>query len=220
MTNTTTIYHHEDFINNKYYNWYSNIIIKAQSEPRKKGNMVYYERHHIIPKSMGGSNSKDNLVLLTAKEHYICHYLLIKFTKSGGLYKMVHAFRMINIQSINNYSNSRLYESCKETFSKLHSKYLSGNVLSEDTKRKISESHRGSKNYLFKGYYITPYGRYDSRGAAVTNNIGKKSIDNWCKNPDKVISNKSYVQSKYLQSLKESPIGKTFGELGFSFESI
>ena len=39
---------------------------------------VYYEKHHIIPKSLGGSNCKDNLVHLTPREHYIAHLLLWK----------------------------------------------------------------------------------------------------------------------------------------------
>jgi len=33
----------------------------------------YKERHHIIPKCMGGNNEKDNLVYLTAREHFIIH---------------------------------------------------------------------------------------------------------------------------------------------------
>ena len=38
----------------------------------------YTERHHIIPKCMGGSNVKGNLVLLTAKEHFVAHKLLVR----------------------------------------------------------------------------------------------------------------------------------------------
>lgn len=33
----------------------------------------YYEKHHIIPKSLGGTNKKDNLVKLTPKEHFLAH---------------------------------------------------------------------------------------------------------------------------------------------------
>ena len=38
----------------------------------------YKERHHIIPKCMNGSNDKDNLIDLYAKEHFIAHKLLAK----------------------------------------------------------------------------------------------------------------------------------------------
>lgn len=37
---------------------------------------TYKEKHHIIPKCIGGSDDKTNLVELTAKEHFICHLLL------------------------------------------------------------------------------------------------------------------------------------------------
>lgn len=42
---------------------------------------IYGEEHHIIPRSLGGSNDKNNLVRLTAREHYICHFLLYKIFK-------------------------------------------------------------------------------------------------------------------------------------------
>ena len=51
----------------------------------------YYEKHHIIPKSLGGTNEKENLVSLTAREHFICHLLLLKITEGKNYYKMVNA---------------------------------------------------------------------------------------------------------------------------------
>jgi hypothetical protein len=38
----------------------------------------YVEKHHIIPKCLGGLNNKDNIIKLTAKEHFICHRLLVE----------------------------------------------------------------------------------------------------------------------------------------------
>lgn len=57
----------------------------------------YTELHHIIPKSLGGSNSKDNLVRLSAREHFVCHWLLVKMYKSNKhcYYKMIRAFNMM-----------------------------------------------------------------------------------------------------------------------------
>ena len=43
---------------------------------------IYYEKHHIIPKSMGGSNTKENLVPLTAREHFIAYWLLYRIYKN------------------------------------------------------------------------------------------------------------------------------------------
>lgn len=38
----------------------------------------YVERHHVIPKCMGGSDKRENLVQLTAEEHFVAHQLLHK----------------------------------------------------------------------------------------------------------------------------------------------
>lgn len=51
----------------------------------------YTEKHHILPKSLGGSNDKQNIVKLTAKEHFIAHRLLAKI--HGG--KMWSALLMM-----------------------------------------------------------------------------------------------------------------------------
>jgi hypothetical protein len=38
----------------------------------------YCEVHHIVPKSLGGTNAKDNLISLTPRQHYIAHWMLWK----------------------------------------------------------------------------------------------------------------------------------------------
>lgn len=55
---------------------YEDLIDFAKNQDRKKSKGLYLERHHIIPKSMGGDDSKNNLVLLTLQEHVMAHYLL------------------------------------------------------------------------------------------------------------------------------------------------
>lgn len=65
------------FIENKYKIWYFNIIKKAKTRDLDDSNV--FERHHIIPKSIGGDNSDDNLVKLFPREHFVCHCLLPKF---------------------------------------------------------------------------------------------------------------------------------------------
>ncbi len=48
---------------------------------------VYYEEHHILPRCMGGDNSKDNLVKMTPEQHYVAHQLLVKIYPSvNGLW--------------------------------------------------------------------------------------------------------------------------------------
>lgn len=53
---------------------YDSLIKRAQS----RALTSYKERHHIIPKCMGGSDDYDNLVDLTPEEHYLAHQLLVK----------------------------------------------------------------------------------------------------------------------------------------------
>jgi hypothetical protein len=101
-------------MNNKYKNWYNSIITKAQN--RKLNN--YCEQHHILPRSLGGSDDPSNLVNLTSREHFICHALLCKMFVSGSpeWYKMHHAFIFMKCASTNQnrYFNSKLYEYYKK----------------------------------------------------------------------------------------------------------
>ena len=53
----------------------------------------YTENHHIIPRCMGGNDSKENLVRLTAKAHYVAHHLLYK--AFPGNKKLANAFGMM-----------------------------------------------------------------------------------------------------------------------------
>ena len=91
---------------------YENIIEKAKNRTEE---LEYYEKHHILPKSLGGSNDENNLVKLTAREHFICHWLLVKMYQKGSLQrnKMLYAFWRMKSHPNNNgqrYINSRAYE--------------------------------------------------------------------------------------------------------------
>jgi hypothetical protein len=102
------------YLTNKYTRWYYNIIQRAQTRTIS----TYTEKHHIIPSSLGGSNAKDNLVALTAREHFICHLLLTKMTVGNDLFKMKHALSMLmNAKNIGNgryVPSSRIYEYVKK----------------------------------------------------------------------------------------------------------
>lgn len=104
------------FMENKYTRWYFNIINFAISRDYNG----YTEKHHIIPKSLGGSNNKDNLVKLTAREHYICHLLLTKMVEGMYKRKMLFAlWRMMhgNKEQLRHNVCSRQYTKIKEDMS-------------------------------------------------------------------------------------------------------
>lgn len=112
-----------------YKKLYKQICKRGQSRQIN----TYTEQHHIIPKSLGGDNSRSNLTDLTAREHFICHWLLVKFSKGDDRHKMLHALRLMKAENPNQkgkrYSNantSRVYESIKVEYAKLQSQKFKG----------------------------------------------------------------------------------------------
>lgn len=57
-----------------YIKIYNSLIDRAKNRTLEG----YKESHHIVPKSIGGSNAYTNLVDLTAREHFLAHWLLVK----------------------------------------------------------------------------------------------------------------------------------------------
>lgn len=146
------------FINNKYSRIYFSIIQRATSRDLD----CYSEKHHIIPKSLGGSNGPENLVNLSAREHYICHRLLVKMTSGISKRKMSRAFWamcVLDKTHSRHIPNSRVFQLAKEEYIKtLVGRKLTaetkekirksnlGKIQSEDTKRKRAVSRTGFKN--------------------------------------------------------------------------
>lgn len=78
---------------NKYLKYYNKLIESRRCLARYRGDGNYYDSHHIIPKSLGGANSKLNLILLTHREHFIAHLLLVRIVQDCDVYRMVNAIR-------------------------------------------------------------------------------------------------------------------------------
>lgn len=78
---------------------------------------VYYERHHIIPKCLGGLDMEENLVPLTSREHYIAHWLLCKMHPTS--WKLKNALFQMAI------CNNRNRRVISETQFKRAKKYMS-----------------------------------------------------------------------------------------------
>jgi len=120
------------FIQNIYARIYESFISKAKT--RVKPN-CYTEIHHILPKSLGGTDDISNLVVLTAEEHYKCHLLLCRFTYSIYRHKMLYASKMmINMKrSYQNrfIPNSRIYAWLKEKSAKSSSDLTKGKTYEE-----------------------------------------------------------------------------------------
>ncbi len=70
-----------------YQKHYDSLINKARLRTLEE----YVEEHHIIPRCLGGTNDKSNLVALTYREHFIAHWLLCKLHPNNSKLKL--AFR-------------------------------------------------------------------------------------------------------------------------------
>jgi len=114
------------FIDNKYTRISYTIIDRAQS--RTLPQEIYTEKHHIIPRSLGGADTSDNLAILTAREHYACHLLLPKMLEGENKYKMLCAIIRISHSNQPNRVKvpSRVYESVKLEKNKMHSQLFRG----------------------------------------------------------------------------------------------
>lgn len=93
-----------------YKQIYFNLIKKALQRESIDG---YYETHHIIPRCLGGTDNKNNLVKLTAREHFVAHYLLVKI--KPGNFKLINAAIMMSCTNKTR-TTSRTYEWMKKKY--------------------------------------------------------------------------------------------------------
>lgn len=131
------------FLNNKYRQWYYSIIQHRLSNPATG----YTERHHILPKSLGGSNDRSNLVALTAREHYLCHLLLVRMTEGSARTSMLRAFNAFKMSSTKNprQLTARQYQTIRLLTEGLPA-WNSGKRHSPETRAKISAARKGQQS--------------------------------------------------------------------------
>jgi hypothetical protein len=124
-----------------YNTVYESLVDKAKSEGREKTTGVYYELHHIVPRCMGGDNSFCNLVLLTAREHFISHWLLYRIYPENQ--KLARAFWMMcNVKDKNqdrHIPSSRAYQEARTAYIDLKT----GVSPSQEVRRKLSVALTG-----------------------------------------------------------------------------
>lgn len=115
----------------------------------------YCEKHHILPRSLGGSDDASNLILLTARQHYVAHWILWKayagpmavaFDYMNGIKKYGKRLTSKAIEALKADVSKRISERpvSDETREKQRQAKL-GRKLSEETKRKVADAGRGRK---------------------------------------------------------------------------
>jgi len=135
---------------NKYTVWYFSIVDKALARAwTKKTAPVYVESHHIVPKSI---LKNEDVVLLTAREHFICHLLLPKMLVGTSKRKMMLALHRLTFGNKHNnvvyvkHSNDyeRIKIKCSQYLSERSQEYWD-NIPSEER----TQMRSGENNSMF-----------------------------------------------------------------------
>lgn len=160
------------FITNKYTKVYFKIIDNAKT----KNYNGYTEKHHIIPKSLGGTNDKNNIVRLSAREHFVCHKLLMKMVIGNARYKMIEAFSYFSNNSKRKLIfNSRQIEELRSANSLASSKRNKGNEFykyrkpADENLKKLRAKNATNSRWVNNGieekfssdhFYLVKYSNY------------------------------------------------------------
>ncbi len=110
-----------------YGSVYGRLVERAKTRPQP----AVFERHHVIPKCVGGSLGKENLVLLTPREHLFAHKLLVRiYPKELGLWlALVMMGRLVKYRS-------KIFESERIRARQIRREFRYSDV----SKKKMSES--------------------------------------------------------------------------------
>ena len=128
-----------------YLKHYNNLVEKAKKRALRKGE--YFEKHHIVPKSEGGSNELANLVKLTAREHFLAHWLLYRAdpestSRAHSFWRMCRGRGKVLPENWIVIS-SRVYEEARLAHSKAISKQLKGRRKTAEHIAKVVAANKG-----------------------------------------------------------------------------
>lgn len=133
-----------------YLKIYESLIETSIKRPRPTG---YTEKHHILPKSMGGTDLKENIAILSAREHFIAHLLLARIFNNREMWSAVYMMASTSLANSDRYTcTSKLYGLLREKASIYNSGEYSPNwglKRSEETKLKMAISKLGALNPMY-----------------------------------------------------------------------
>lgn len=162
-------------------NKYSKTYFAITSNAKQRITEGYTELHHIVPQSMGGSNDKENLVELTAREHFICHWLLIKMTEGEDRSKMLYALN--GMKAENRYQQryhtqitARVYEKYRIEHAENHSKRMKGRPA-WNKGRKLEEHELQEHIERARNRNVNPVKQAEGQRKRLEKIIGQKRTD-------------------------------------------
>lgn len=165
----------------------------------------YFEGHHIIPKWMGGTGNSNrpknnpNIVLLTAREHFLAHWLLWRIYRNRSSALAFHKMISNNKNQNRKYS-SKGYEEARMAFSETNK----GNKYGVGVKRIITDEQKRKQSDAMKGKMIgelNPSKRLDVRKKISEKLKGKPKSTTAKKNIGIAVKNRPKIKCKWC--LKE-----------------
>ena len=149
-----------------YQKIYNQIIKRAKEETNirleRKKSGEYFEGHHILARCLGGEGKAnhwkhENIVGLTAREHFLCHWLLVRIHPTNN--KLAHAFWMMCSWKREYQNrvvpNSRIYEEAKSVIAKIVSRRFKNTHLTQERKDNLSFKNKGQKRSVEFGISST-----------------------------------------------------------------
>lgn len=187
---------------------YEKLIKKAQSRSILKN--IYRESHHIIPRSIGGNDEKTNLVELFPEEHLLAHLLLVKiYPCSKSLLYAANMMAHCNGNDSQYRTSTKTYGWLRRKYSKMMQERMEGKnnhrygvSMSDETKKKISESNKGKVCY-WKGKKLPKTVREKMSNTRKENGVAAGE-----KNPMYGKNHSDYTKKKISNNRK----GKCVGE--------
>ena len=120
------------------YNKLYTRFIESRSQP-----IGYFEEHHILPRSLGGDNKPENLINLTAREHFIAHRILAKCFTGSKKRAMIYALNMFrNVDNKKDYQKYQITSRTYEYIKKEYIKVLTHRMNLPSTIKRIREQNK------------------------------------------------------------------------------
>ena len=156
---------------------YDKLISKARARTNPH---IYCEKHDITPRCVGGEDKCSNLVYLTAREHFIAHWMLTKIYPLE--WKLYFAFfQMTKKHSHERILSSRQFEAARKSLSegaKIRYKMGMYPRKTDAGRRILSEKMKGDNNpmrkYPDKNHTARPHTVFFNDGSTKTYEYGKK----------------------------------------------
>ena len=109
---------------------------------RKLEDGGYTEKHHVIPKKLGGSNANSNLINLTAREHFIAHLLLYKATRTREMSSAIWLMSQLHPDRVK--LSAKEFSRIREEAATLHSAFMTGTKRTKEQRLNCSIVKRGN----------------------------------------------------------------------------